>query len=192
MEKEKKRKLLQFEDYISGWLDSSVHDFLDLLPHSPSTAFALVTSLDSNLEPVTVLQSSPELKKALVGAQNVDGALLFPSKVLRDPKIRSEVFVGFDEIWFFPTNDIGPKPKSTWIVGPGRIDQAKLDSLGDWMKANNCSLGMGDGDGLNVIVKARGMMKYLIALSMFQRKPALEISHVWVQDEENLNKMTPH
>ena len=70
--------------------------------------------------------------------------------------MRDRLFFGFDEIWFFPSDRVAPKPESVWIVGPKRIDQTKLDRLGPWMSDTGCSLALGDGAGLNVIVKARG------------------------------------
>ena len=48
------------------------------------------------------------------------------------------------------------------------IDQAKIDQLGDWMLMNGCSLALGDGDGLNFIMKAQGLVKYLLAHSLTQ------------------------
>lgn len=178
-------KVLQFGEYVSGWLDSSVHDFLDaFLPSSASAAFALITCLDSNTEPGSIVANHPELRAILNRATMTEGQVIVPTRVLRDSIIRDQLFVGFDEIWFFPSSNIEPKPKSTWIVGPSRIDQTKLDRLGRWMKNGNCSLALGDGDGLNFIVKARGTMKHLIALSMSQRQPALQSNRIIVQDEE--------
>ncbi len=55
--------MLHYKDYIAGWLDSSVHDFLKTFPRNSTTAkYALVTCIDSNPAPASLLSSSPELR----------------------------------------------------------------------------------------------------------------------------------
>jgi hypothetical protein len=184
LESDRKTNMLHYNEYVVGWLDSSIHDFLEVFPRSSkSTAFALITCLDSNLDPTPLLQKSPELRVAINGAKPLKRGLLFPSKRLQEANLRDQIFFGFDEIWFFPSDKIEPKPESAWIVGPGRIDQAKLDRLGPWMTAHHCSLALGDGDGLNVIVRAQGLVKYLIAHSISQPKPSLQRNELWTEDE---------
>jgi hypothetical protein len=44
MLKEKERKMPHYKEYVAGWLDSSVHDFLEAISlDSKSAAFALMT-----------------------------------------------------------------------------------------------------------------------------------------------------
>jgi hypothetical protein len=118
------------------------------------------------------------------GATTLKKGLLLPSKLLHKASLRSRLFVGFDEIWFFPTAKIEPKPESASIVGPHRIGQETLEKLGHWMGANGCSLALGDGVGLNVAVRAHGLMKYVIAHSLCQPAPTFQMKDFWVQDEE--------
>ena len=55
--------MVHYKEYIAGWLDSTVHDFLKVFPrNSKSTKYALVTCIDSNLDPASLLSSSPELR----------------------------------------------------------------------------------------------------------------------------------
>src|SRR5437016_1477234 len=178
----KNNKLVQHGKYVAGWLDSSIHDFLDAFTPSASTAFALVACLDSNLEPASLLQTWPALQGVKSKVKPLGQALLLPAKELQEIRAQNELYLGFDEVWFFPTGDIKAKPQSSWIVGPRRIDEAKLRELGDWMSANGCSLALGDGDGLNVIVKAQGLVKYLIGHSLSQPEPAMPTTAV--VDEE--------
>jgi hypothetical protein len=79
---------------------------------------------------------------------------------------------------------IEPRPESASIVGPHRIEQETIEKLGHWMGANGCSLALGDGAGLNILVKAHGLMKYVIAHSLSQPEPSFQMSDLWVQDEE--------
>ena len=160
---------IHYRDYVAGWLDSSISDFLAHFPRPSRTMdFALVTALDSDLSPAKLLAQSPQLESIAANATTLgDGFIVPTSAILTATKI----FFGFDEVWFFPHRDIAPKPEGAWLVGPRRIDQPKLDTLGPWMAGNECSLALGDGDGLNLVVKARGFLKHLLGYSIHQREP---------------------
>ena len=163
---------VHYEDYVAGWLDSSIHEFLEVFPASSKKMdYALITCLDSNLNPATLLHKSPELKPLAPMAQLLGRGLLVPTKALLEVNSRNQLFFGFDELWFFPSEPIEPKPASAWLVGPSRVEQTKLDKLGKWISSNACSLGLGDGDGLNFVVKARGLVRHLLVHSMGQPPP---------------------
>jgi hypothetical protein len=164
--------MIKYKDYVAGWLDSSIHDFLEVFPPSfTSMDYALITCLDSNPNLDSLLSYSPELAALAGEGQPLEKGLLVPTKLLLEVQSRNKLFFGFDELWFFPSKNIAPKPASVWLVGPDRIDQAKLDRLGPWMSRNSCSLALGDGEGLNVIVKARGLIKHLLGHSIDQPPP---------------------
>jgi hypothetical protein len=166
--------MMHYQQYVAGWLDSSVHDFLRILPASfRSTKFALITCVDSNVDVRALLDKSPELKRIESAARSVENGLLLPTKLLIEADLQNQILFGFDEIWFFPSETIQPKPKSLGLVGPARIDQAELDKLGKWMSRNSCSLALGDGEGLNFIVKARGLTAYLLGHSLEQPRPSV-------------------
>jgi hypothetical protein len=161
--------MLVYKEYVAGWLDSSIHAFLAVFPRrSAAMRYALLTCLDSNLNPKSLLKRSPELESVGTGARPLGRGLLLPTRLLLEADARQQLFFGFDEVWFFPSERIEPKPDSAWLVGPARIDQTKLDRLGKWMSSNSCSLALGDGDGLNFIIKARGLVKHLLGHSIDQ------------------------
>ncbi len=177
--------MLHYEGYVGGWLDTSIRDFLESFPwRSRNAAFALVTCLDSNANPASLLVSNKALHGAPNGAKRLDNGLLLPSKLLQEPGFRNDLFFGFDEVWFFPDDRIEPKPNAASIVGPGRINQSKLENLGRWISTNRCSLALGDGDGLNVIVKAQGLARYLIGQPLFQPEPTFHVTEFVKVDEE--------
>jgi hypothetical protein len=164
--------MVHYHDYVAGWLDGSIHDLLPRLPGTArSTRFALITCLDSDLAPGSLLRKSPALRPIADAARVVKKGILVPTARLLEADIENQVFFGFDEVWFFPDDDIKPRPDSAWLVGPNRIDRGKLDKLGSWMTDNGCSLALGDGDGLNFVVKAHGLVKHVIAYSMSQPQP---------------------
>jgi hypothetical protein len=164
--------MISYKDYVAGWLDSSVHAFLGIVPpNSKSMRYALITCVDSNLSPEALLHTSPELKSVKDKARVLGSGIILPTRVLRQADSGKRLFFGFDEVCFFPHDNIKPKPASTWLVGPSRIDQAKMKKLSTWVTANSCSLALGDGEGLNFIVKARGLVKYLLGHSLAQPQP---------------------
>jgi hypothetical protein len=181
VEKTKQTRIVQFKDYVAGWLDSTVCDFVETLP-AAGAAFALITCLDSDPNPAALFTHNTDLQKKLPGARTLGKGLLLPSKRLQDAEVRDHLFFGFDEIWFFPNGNITPKAASASIVGPKRIDRTKITRLGPWMENTGCTLALGDGSGLNIIVKARGLVKSLIASSLFQPDRVLAANGYVVDD----------
>ena len=161
--------MVHCKDYVAGWMDSSIHDFLRVFPEKfESMRYALITCLDSNLNPKSILKKSPELRSIQGEARPVGRGLLVPTTTLLEANACKQLFFGFDEVWFFPGNGIAPKTTSTCLLGPARIDQTKLDELGEWLSRNSCSLALGDGEGLNFVVKARGIVKHLLGHTLDQ------------------------
>ncbi len=162
-------KPVKFKGYVAGWLDSSIPDFLAELHEIPeSMAFALLTCLDSNLRPASLLKKSTELKAMAKHFRVVGDGILVPTEVLVAADLKLPVLHGFDEVWFFPNDEIEPKPAGSWLVGPRRVAGSTLRKLGPWMVEHGCSLALGDGEGLNVVVKEGEMAKHLIAHSLTQ------------------------
>src|SRR5437899_10846584 len=91
-----------YKDYVAGWFDSSIHDFLEHFPRtSRSMAFALITSLDSNLAPSSLLTGSSELRSALPHAKPFNKGILLPTASMLEADSSNRIFFGFDEVWFF-------------------------------------------------------------------------------------------
>ena len=150
-------KIVAYKDYVAGWIDVTIHDFLEhLSPIAADIKFALVTCLDSNRNPASLLGRSPELKSIARRADALGSGLLVPTQALLQADSRLQIFFGFDEIWFFPVKSVQPKPESLSIVGPARLNQLRLRKLGKWMSENNCSMALGSGQGLNFVVRAQG------------------------------------
>ena len=165
-------KIVSYKDYVAGWLDSSVHDLLEILtPITASSKYALITCLDSNLNPASIRDKSPELKLLAKKMQIVGKGLLLPTDLLLETTLQKRIFFGFDEVWFFPNKNIEPKPDGASIVGPARLTRARFNKLGKWMSANSCSMALGDGDGLNFIIRTQGLAKLLLGFSIEQPAP---------------------
>lgn len=168
-------KIVQYKDYVAGWLDSTVAEFLGQFADVPTDmAFALVTCLDSHRNPAALLRKSPELRAVARSARAVGTGILLPTDVLLTTSAKGDIFYGFDEVWFFPHADVVPKPDTAWLVGPHRVGNPKLRRLGRWMAANDCTLGLGDGEGLNFVVKAGGLLRHLLGHSLLQPEHAID------------------
>jgi len=178
--------MVGYKKYVAGWLDTSIRDFLARIPAKTAraAAYVLLTTLDSDPDPAALFKKSPQLRTLLKGGKALKNGLLLPSQLLQEPHVLDGLFSGFDELWFFPSSNVKPKPSVASIVGPNRIDQPKLDLLGSWISENECSLALGDGTGLNLIVKADGLVRQVIAKSLYQPEPSQELHPLWVEDEE--------
>jgi hypothetical protein len=162
-------KMVSYRDYTAGWLDSSIESFLSDLPATyDRLKFCLLTCIDSNTNPGSLLDRSPELAPLKPEARVVGQGLLVPTRRLLEADRARRIFFGFDEIWFFPGDAIEPKPGSAWLVGPSIVEGETFEALGDWLVRNSCSLGLGDGNGMNLVVKARGLVGNLIGQSLKQ------------------------
>jgi hypothetical protein len=167
-------KIVSHGAYVAGWLDSSIHDFLQVLsPRAANTKYTLITCLDSHPNPASLIDKSPELKPIVGKLQILGTGLLLSTKLLLETDSSMQIFFGFDEVWFFPNKSIRPKPPSLTLVGPARLNQARLAKLGKWMADNSCSLALGGGDGLNFVVRARGLTRFLLGYSIEQPESAL-------------------
>lgn len=123
-----------------GWLaDRKVHTQED-------TRFALVTTLDSGCGK-DCLKAHPKLAEV---AKIVGDGFLVPTELLFPDE--EKFLTGFDEVWFFPHDQVTPKPNLS-IVRPIDLDDDKMEALHEWLVENDCSAGFGDGIGTNFIVK---------------------------------------
>jgi hypothetical protein len=161
------------KNYIAGWLYGSIHELVKLFrPTSDDMAYALITSLDSDVAPGRLLSSSPDWASLMPTAKAVGEFIIVETKDLVRAEHQAPIFFGFDEVWFFPNDTIELKPISPWIVGPARIDDGKLKGLAGWMNKNDCACGFGDGEGINFVVKApEGIARYIFGYSLAQVAP---------------------
>src|SRR5947209_13922722 len=91
--------MVSYKDYVAGWLDSSVRDFLEHFPHtSRRMDYALITSLDSNLAPSSLLGKSPELKSIAHNAKPLKTGILLPTALMLEANASHQIFFGFDEV----------------------------------------------------------------------------------------------
>jgi hypothetical protein len=133
----------------------------------------LITCLDSNPDLPSLLNRSPELKTVMAEWEVVGKGLLMPTNLILKTGLCRKLFFGFDEVWFLSSKRMKARPESACLVGPERIDRHKLKKLTRWMAANSCSVALGDGAGLNFVVRARGLLGRLLAHSIRQREPSI-------------------
>jgi len=64
------------------------------------------------------------------------------------------VFFHFDEVWLCDRPPAQAPPAPASIVCPVRLDEEALPrAVAEWMHASGCLAGLGDGDGLNYVVR---------------------------------------
>jgi hypothetical protein len=167
-------RIVSNKNYVAGWLDCSLHDFLGVLSTDDlDTRHALITCLDSNPNPALLRTKSPELKPLASSLKAVGTALLLPTELLLRTNSKTRIFFGFDELWFFPNSELDSPPPSSSMIGPARINRARFKRISKWMSENACSLALGGGEGLNFVVRAHGLPKSLLGCSIEQPDPSL-------------------
>lgn len=160
-------------DFIVGWIDTSVHDFLASLgPPAKDMAFAFITCVDSSFDMPSVLSHSKHLLPIQQQCNLLQGGICVPTQFLVEQDRIGRLFTGFDELWLLAEPPVSPKPGSLIITGPYRISDAALQLANPWMRQNKCALALGDGTGLNYIAKLSGVAKTIIqAMNLTQDAP---------------------
>jgi hypothetical protein len=150
-------------EYTAGWIDTTIHDFLtDIEQVSPSMAYALITCLDSTFDVPPLLQASPALRALREKCRVIGKGILVTTRQLLVAKRESRILFGFDEVWFFPRPEVSPKPKGFVLTGPERVPIELVERYSNWLSGNGCSLGLGDGTGMNFCARLRGVARYLV------------------------------
>src|SRR5437763_15366737 len=109
--------MVKFKHYVAGWLAGSIHEFIGSFPPKTNSAkYALITCLDSNQRPSTLLEKSKVLRPIAKWFREVGDGLLVATRKLIGPNVSHRLFFGFDEVIFFPTMDIELKPETASLV----------------------------------------------------------------------------
>jgi len=147
------------ENYLGGWIDSSIHSFLYTIETpSSSMRYALITCLDSSTDLKHIIKKSSALRPLGKEGRIVGESLLIETRKLLDAERTERIFFGFDEIWFSSNPGGTPKPRELCLNGPSELHRQMPDTLIQWMQTGNYSLGLGDGTGLNYIAKVRSIV----------------------------------
>lgn len=151
------------KDYSAVWVDSTIHDFLvDIEMPPTSMKYALITCLDSCTDVRSMAHKSPDLSALGSQIQFVGKGALVSTRRLLTAERKQRIFFGFDEVWFFPQPPVKPKSNRICLTGPTELTDQFPPGLAEWMKKTNCSVGLGDGTGLNIVAKLRGIAKYVL------------------------------
>jgi len=149
--------------YLGGWIDSSVHLFLShSREHISRFRYALITCLDSHTDIGDIIDKSRHLKTLAGVAEIVNKSLRVTTAQLLEANHKERIFFGFDEVWFSHTKSFTLKPRSAWLTGPNETHHHLPGELIRWMNDSQCMLGIGDGTGLNYVVKISGVAERCI------------------------------
>jgi hypothetical protein len=167
---------MTMKNYSSGWIDSSIHQFLsEIQRHPTSMTYALITCIDSCFDVSSMMTSSSGLSKLNRDAKCVGKGVVVPTKKLLSIDRDDRIFFGFDEVWFFPQARVSPKPDNICLTGPSEQPIDLSSNIVTWMSRNKCTLGLGDGTGLNFVARFTGIAKYIVnewGASMRRPEPA--------------------
>lgn len=150
--------------YTAGWISTTIHDFLSEIEPSTPIAYSLVTCLDSSFDVAPIVERYAALRELRArGELSMLGKGFFlKTRRLMTIERESRLFFGFDELWLCSKAPAHVKPDDLFVAGPDRISDAAVQSLSHWMQLNHCSLGLGDGTGMNFCAKITGVAKYVV------------------------------
>jgi len=117
------------------------------------------------------LDSTPDVAKTAVAKRLIEECkecvfhgqgLLLPAALVASVEKTFNLFVGFDEIWFFNEAPHVLKPADLSIASPLNLEVDDVSAqLVQWMEDSGCELGLGDGTGLNYATPDRWIAKIL-------------------------------
>lgn len=150
-------------EYMVGWIDTTVHDFLSEIGEPTSSmAYALITCLDSSFDLSSFWEGSKRPVKLKGKCKLVGEGLLMTTRQLLAIERQHRLFFGFDEVWFFSKPPITSKPENLVITGPDHVNPREIEQNSEWLRSNNCSLGVGDGIGMNYCLRVRGVARHVV------------------------------
>lgn len=162
-------------EYIAGWIDTTVHQFLvEMDRPSVGMRYALITSLDSNPDVAAIAGVSKHLADLEGKFQPVGRGILMATSDLLATEYQSRMFFGFDEVWFFPHANITSKPEDLSITAPCSIGPEQIRRSAEWLTTNKCSLGLGDGLGMNYCLRIKGAAKHILRAMNGARSGSLD------------------
>lgn len=151
------------DEYQAGWINTTIHDFLEEIAEPPSSMeYALITCLDSSPEVASIIDKSKHAADLKGKCRRVGAGALLKTRRLLAAQRRSRIFFGFDEVWFFPGHAISRKPESFVITASYPLKPEQIGQHSEWLISNKCSLGIGDGEGMNYCLRIRGVAKYIV------------------------------
>jgi hypothetical protein len=109
---------------------------------------AMITVIDSSEDVIHMTSVARLLHEQ--GVTTMDSQLVVPCELVPElVAFETNLFNGFDEIWFFEHPPRGPRPGGIGITSTRALDRDEAGRVAAWMDASGAGLGLGDGDGLN-------------------------------------------
>jgi len=144
----------KIDGFIAGHLNGSIRELLNMtqgwLMHQP---WAVITSVDSlrDLYDLSTWKAPGPIARE---ARPLGSAIFVRTNALVEAAAQGALS-GFDEVWFCREPPIAPPPKEAGLVGPRDVESEVVREALDWMAAESCEVGLGDGIGLNYLTKAK-------------------------------------
>ncbi len=122
----------------------------------------LITALDS-VRGLPAAKVGRAMLRELPHARALGNSLVLPARILAEVGWVSDLFSGFDEVWFFDSAVTDPPPGGISVLPPPTFDRVKpeADTM-EWFMEVNCKLALGDGYGMNYLSADREVLRHLL------------------------------
>lgn len=139
------------QDLFVGHVDSAgIPTVLEsLVELDLSFAYAMVTVIDSDPRVARLPSIATLLRAQRKGVSILDRSIVVPRLTLLELVREWDLFNGFDEVWFFESVPLLPRPADVVITADVSMKTRDLGHVAAWMEASGARLGLGDGEGVN-------------------------------------------
>jgi hypothetical protein len=134
-----------------AWLPMTIREFIASRQEIfESFDSVIVSSVDSDTEVCQMGWAQAKIEAASGWAQSLR-PLTISGRSLVEILLDADLLTGFDEIWI-------PGPRLSWqaelagyLVAPTNLEYDLPNELRDLFRLSGCILGIGDGEGLNIV-----------------------------------------
>lgn len=128
-----------------------------ILTSRPDLQYALVSVIDSTPGVGNLPSLVPLLKELGASFRCLDGDVVLDVATLLELVEQHDFLTGFDEVWLCAEIPESSKPGPLRITSDTPLSGEPPAGLAKWMRASGCLVGLGDGDGLNVVTFDRAL-----------------------------------
>jgi hypothetical protein len=155
------------DDLQTGWFSSL--DIPTVLRQGVIVAddarYVLISMVDSTPHVASLPSLRALLERMAVFRQIVDDDLVIETSTLLTLVEVHDFFTGFDEIWLCTEIPGSSKPGGVRITSDAPLATVPYGDLAPWMLASGCRIGLGDGDGLNMVATDPRLAQAIAAAS---------------------------
>lgn len=114
-------------------------------------SYVLITTIDSSPNVASLPSVLPPLRSSGAFHAVVNGDVVVDLDTAQELMYERGLFAGFDELWLCAQVPGSSKPEGLRTTSDKPLRGELPVEAADWMSKSGCRVGLGDGDGLNLV-----------------------------------------